>query len=317
MSEPDSTEAQPTEPEITSVGTTARAIIENVEEVIVGNEETIEHVVTTILAGGHVLLEDVPGVGKTMLAKSIAKSFEGSFGRVQFTPDLLPADVTGVNVYNQESGSFEFRPGPIFGNVVLADEIDRAPPKTQSALLEAMEESQTTIDGETHALPEPFTVVATRNTVADGGAYELPVAELDRFTKRLDLGYPEENEEVELLGRMVGQHPVDQLESVASLDALRRAQSIVSEVTVSRELREYVTRLVRYTREHAQLGISPRGGIELLRVAQARGALDGRSYVIPDDVQYEAPVVFGHRLRTGENGGEEFVSQLLESVPVE
>lgn len=317
MSDSQPVQNGPTEAEIESVGETAQVVIENVETVIVGNESAIEHVVTTLLAGGHVLLEDVPGVGKTMLARSVAASFEGDFERVQFTPDLLPADVTGVNIYNQETGSFEFRPGPIFGNVVLADEIDRAPPKTQSALLEAMEESQATVDGETHALPDPFTVIATRNTVAKDGAYDLPVAELDRFTKRLELGYPEESDEVELLGRLVGTHPVEELDAVVALAEIREAQRTVGAVTVSEELREYVTRLVAYTREHAQLGISPRGGIELLRVAQARAALAGRSYVIPDDIQTELPVVFAHRLRAGEMGNETLIQQTLESVSIE
>ena len=297
----------------------AREVIENVEEVIVGHHEEIEHIVTALLGRGHVLLEDVPGVGKTMLARSVAASVDGEFSRVQFTPDLLPTDVTGVNVYNQQTETFEFRRGPIFGNVVLGDEINRAPPKTQSALLEAMEEGQVSVDGTTHAVPEPFTVIATQNTVEQHTAYSLPMAELDRFMTKLRLGYPDADEETAMLGEVVGNHPIADLEPVATLADLRAAREAVADVTVEEPIRAYATRLANYTREHARLGVSPRGSISLLRAAQARAVLDGRRYVVPDDVQREAPVVLPHRIRTdsSDQTPDELVAAALSSVAVE
>ena len=296
----------------------ATAVVDNVEGVMVGQRETVEHAVTTILAGGHVLLEDVPGVGKTMLARAIAGSVDGAFKRVQFTPDLLPADVTGVNVFNQKTQEFEFRPGPVFANVVLGDEINRAPPKTQSALLEAMEEQQVTVDGESHAVPDPFTVIATQNTVEGDRAYDLPMAEIDRFMKKLSLGYPDHAEETDLLRRVSGRHPIEDLEPVASLADLRAAREATSRMTVSEHVRDYVTRLAGHTRETAQLGVSPRGSIALLGAARARALLAGREYVIPDDVQAEARVVLPHRIRTGgERTGAELVEDALASVDAE
>ena len=304
---------------VEAAGALARRVIENVERVIVGHRDEIAHILTAVLGRGHVLLEDVPGVGKTMLARSVAASFDGSFKRVQFTPDLLPADITGVNVFDQKTGEFDFRPGPVFANVVLGDEINRAPPKTQSALFEAMEEEQVTVDGETHAIPSPFTVVATQNTVERDRTYELPMAELDRFMKKLHLGYPDAEDETAMLDRIVGEHPVDNLTAVATLADLRDARDAVSAVTVEEPVREYVTRLARYTREEAQLGVSPRGSIALLRAAQARAALSGRGYVVPDDVQTEAAVVMPHRIRTGRDGqsGTDVVTAALDTVSVE
>ena len=297
---------------------TARAVIENVERVIVGQRDAVEQLVTALLAGGHVLLEDIPGVGKTMLARAIADSFDGEFRRIQFTPDLLPSDVTGVNVYDQQNQSFEFRAGPVFANVVLGDEINRAPPKTQSALLEAMEERQVTVDGETRDLPDPFTVIATQNTVEGDRAYDLPMAQIDRFMKKLELGYPGSDNEVEMLDRVVGTHPIDELEPVASVAELRAARTVTAEVTVSEALREYATRLATHTRSHAQLGISPRGTIALVRAAQARAVLEGRGYAVPEDVQIEAPAVLSHRLRTdGDRDGAELIDETLTRVPVE
>ncbi|MGB9986768.1 AAA family ATPase [Salarchaeum japonicum] len=301
----------------------ARSLVENVETVIVGNRDAIEHIVTAVLAGGHLLLEDVPGVGKTMLARTVARSVDGDFSRVQFTPDLLPADVTGSHVFNEKTREFEFQPGPIFGNVVLGDEINRAPPKTQAALLEAMEEGQVTVDGTTHPLPDPFTVIATQNAVERDRTYELPVAEVDRFTKKLHLGYPSPDEEVAVIERAVGDHPIDSVDAVASVADLRRARATAASVTVAEPVRQYVTRLSGYTREHASLGVSPRGSIALVRAAQGRATLDGREYVTPDDVKAEAPSVLAHRIRADPGGavggeaGERIVEQALSRVDPE
>ena len=320
MTESDISEPVRSQPAADGIETARRlveAVVANVEQVVVGNHDTVEHVVTAMLAGGHVLLEDVPGVGKTMLARSIATSVDGTFRRVQFTPDLLPADVTGVNVYNEATGEFEFRPGPVFGNVMLGDEINRAPPKTQSALLEAMEERQVTADGQTHDLPDPFTVVATQNTVESDRTYDLPAAELDRFTKRLSLGYPGQTAETALLDSVVGGHPIDELSPVASVEQLRQARATSAAVTAEQPVREYITRLARYTREQAELGVSPRGSIDLLRTAQARAILDDRDYVVPDDIQQEAQAVLAHRIVGGETAGEQVVSDALQTVRVE
>jgi MoxR-like ATPase len=297
----------------------AERITENVERVIVGQHDAIEHILVTLMARGHLLLEDVPGVGKTMLARSIATSVDCTFKRVQFTPDLLPSDVTGVNVFNQKTREFEFQPGPVFANVVLGDEINRAPPKTQAALLEAMEEDQVTVDGETHRLPTPFTVIATQNDVEPNRTYELPMAEVDRFMKKLRLGYPSEADETELLGRVAGDHPIESLDPVATVPEVVRARRTVTAVDVREPVRSYVTRLAAFTREHAQLGVSPRGGIALVRAAQARAMLQRRDYVVPDDVQVELPTVWSHRIRPG--GGDEdgtaVVERALDTVPVE
>ncbi|MEF8773211.1 MAG: MoxR family ATPase [Halobacteriales archaeon] len=298
----------------------ANRIVDNVEEVIVGHHDSIEHLLTAVLADGHVLIEDVPGVGKTMLARAVARSVDCTFTRVQFTPDLLPSDVTGVNVFNQKTREFEFQPGPLFGNIVLGDEINRAPPKTQSALLEAMEENQVTVDGETHDVPDPFVVVATQNTVEPNRTYELPMAELDRFMKKLTLGYPDENEESELLASVAGDHPIDGLAPVASTEELSKAQATAATIAVTDPIREYATRLTRFTRDHAQLGVSPRGTIALLGAAQARALLEGREYVIPDDVQTEASAVLGHRIQVegaSTDEGRTVVQRALETVAVE
>jgi MoxR-like ATPase len=297
----------------------AQSVAENIEQVIVGHHAVVEHLVTALLAQGHVLLEDVPGVGKTMLARSVSRSVDGEFKRIQFTPDLLPSDVTGVNIFNKKTQEFEFRDGPIFANVVLADEINRAPPKTQSALLEAMDEEQVSADGETHQIPTPFTVIATQNSVERDRAYELPAAEIDRFMKKLQLGYLNEKEESEVLDRVIGGHPIDSLSPVATIDELRSAQQIVSRVRVKESIRSYVTRLAQYTRDNSSLGVSPRGSIALLRAAQARAVLDGRDYVIPDDIQTEAIETLAHRVRPTRDDSEtakELVTRALDTVEI-
>jgi len=301
---------------IDAAGDVADDVVANVEQVMVGQRATIEHVFGALLAGGHVLIEDVPGVGKTMLVRALSRSVDCSFGRIQFTPDLLPSDVTGVSVYNQKTREFEFQQGPVFANLVLGDEINRAPPKTQSALLEAMEEEQVTVDGETRSLPAPFTVIATQNAVEPNRTYELPMAELDRFMKKLSVGYPDADQESDMVRRVLGSHPIESLNPVTDVQTLRRLGRTVSEVTVREPVRAYATELARFTRENAALGVSPRGTITLLQAAQARAVLDGREFVVPDDVKAEARPVLTHRIRTGVEGEspDALLDRALETV---
>ncbi len=273
-------------------------VIGNVERVIVGKHEAVRLTLIAVLCNGHVLIEDVPGVGKTVLTKAIARSIGCSFKRIQFTPDLLPSDVTGVSIFNQRTGEFEFRPGPIMSQFVLADEINRATPKTQSALLEAMEESQISVDGVTHALPHPFIVMATQNPIEYEGTFPLPEAQLDRFLLNISMGYPAPADEVVILDRQQLSHPIDTLEPIIDDDDLTLMQQLVRQVRVERELREYIVALVTATRQHQHvyLGASPRGSLALFHAAQALAALRGRDYVIPDDVKALVKPALGHRM---------------------
>ncbi len=276
----------------------ADRIMANVERVIIGKERELQLAVTALMCGGHVLIEDVPGVGKTMLARAIAASTGLSFKRIQFTPDLLPSDVTGVSIYNQKSGDFEFRSGPIIAQIVLADEVNRATPKTQSALLEAMEEKQVTVEGMTHRLPAPFLVMATQNPIEYEGTFPLPEAQLDRFLIRIQLGYPSPMDEVSVLDAQQERHPVDTIEQVTNADEILQLQQAVKEVYVDPLIKQYIVALANATREHeaVYLGASPRGSLALFRTAQARALMEGRDFVTPDHVKELAFVTFGHRV---------------------
>ncbi len=281
-----------------SVQNISAAVINNVERVIVGKDREVHLVLVALLCKGHVLIEDVPGVGKTVLAKAIARSVGCTFKRIQFTPDLLPSDVTGVSVFNQQRASFEFRPGPIVAQIVLADEINRATPKTQSALLEAMEESQITVDGDTHLLPKPFVVLATENPIEYEGTFPLPEAQLDRFLVRLSLGYPGRASEIDILNRQQFAHPLDSLGQAVDVQELIDAQAAVKQVHVDDLIKEYIVDLVEATRRHDDiyLGASPRGSLALYNTTRAWAALQGRDYVIPDDVKDLAEPTLAHRM---------------------
>ncbi len=297
----------------------------NIEQVIVGKRAVVEGCLIGLLAGGHILLEDVPGVGKTTLAKSLARSLGASYKRIQFTPDLLPSDITGTVIFDQTESRFKFREGPLFTHVVLADEINRAAPKTQSALLEAMEEGQVTIDLQTHHLPEPFFVIATQNPIEYEGVYPLPESQLDRFAMRLSIGYPDLAAEKLLMQRQRLQHPLETLESISDVAEIRAMQNFVHQVTLHERIYDYVLRLAHATREHRQLmlGLSPRGALTLARAAQAHAATHRRDYVTPDDVKAIAVAVMSHRLiplpeaRLSGFSTENLVEELLRAVPVE
>ena len=273
-------------------------IIENISRVIVGRKRPIELMLVALMAEGHVLLEDVPGVAKTLLAKSLAKSIGGSFNRVQFTPDLMPTDITGFNVYDQQSACFSFRPGPVITHILLADEINRTIPRTQSSLLECMEERQVTVDGKTHLLPSPFFVMATQNPIELEGTFPLPEAQLDRFLLKTQLGYPDKKEEIQILERFQQTDPLQELMPVASPEDVSRLQQDRQSVIVSDPVREYIADIVRATRNHTaiQFGASPRGSLGLMRAGQALAALHGREYILPDDIKSLARPVLTHRL---------------------
>ncbi len=304
-----------------SVAAFGDRIVRNVSRVLVGKEAEIELCVMALLSRGHVLIEDVPGVGKTMLAKSLSRSLGCAFERLQFTPDLLPADVTGVNIYSPSTQQFEFRQGPIFAQVVLADEINRATPKTQSALLEAMEERQVTVDGTTYPLPQPFIVLATQNPVEFAGTFPLPEAQVDRFLMKVNMGYLDIAHEVQVLDRFQTESPIESLEAVASADEVVHNQRAVQQIFVDEQLKEYIARVTHRTRSHADvsLGASSRGSLGLFRTAQARAALEDRDFVTPDDVKALAHSVLSHRVILKPNAElrgltpAKIVSQILES----
>lgn len=296
---------------------------ENIGRVIIGKGDVIELVLTGLLAGGNILLEDVPGTGKTMLSKSLAKSVQGEFRRIQFTADLLPSDVTGIHFFHQKTGEFILQKGPVFTNILLADEINRATPRTQSSLLECMEERQVTLDGETIALGEPFFVIATENPVETAGTFPLPEAQLDRFMMKLSMGFPAFSSELEMMDRFLQKKPYEELQPVIEKETLVELQEAVKRVYISKEVQEYLLRIVEATRENRKLrlGVSPRGTLAFLRAAQAYAAMQGRDYVIPEDVKYLAPFVLEHRLifagsymESGSQGN--FVQALVSSIEV-
>jgi MoxR-like ATPase len=313
-----------TEGEAKAIANQAHQLIQAVEQVILGKTETIRLMVIGLLSRGHLLIEDIPGVGKTTLARTIARAIGGQFRRIQFTPDLLPADVTGSVIYNQKTGQFEFHPGPIFANIVLADEVNRATPKTQSALLEAMEERTVSIEGTSYPLPEPFLVIATQNNIEMVGTYPLPEAQMDRFFARVSLGYPSTEVEVRILETRQVHSPLDTLQPVLTTKQLLELQEAVRQVYVSPAVRRYIVDVVTATRHHPQiaLGASPRGSLALMVGSQALAVLEGRHYVMPDDVQRMAVPVLAHRLilRADMQGAlprsEQVIQQILRQVSV-
>jgi MoxR-like ATPase len=302
----------------------AKRISDNVEKVIVGKHPVVELTVICLLCQGHLLIEDVPGVGKTVLAKSLAKSIGCTFKRIQFTPDLLPSDVTGVSMFNQKTREFEFRAGPVLSQIVLTDEINRATPKTQSALLEAMEERQVTVDGVTYPTPKPFLVIATQNPIEYEGTFPLPEAQLDRFLMRVDLGHPSPEDEISILEAQQYEHPIHKLEQVVSAEELLAAQEQIKSIYVDQLVKEYIVELVTASRKHPDvyLGASPRGSLGLYKTSQARAVLDGRDYATPDDIKALAQPTLAHRMiispaaRIKNVDSRAIVDELLHSVPV-
>ncbi|MFN8381852.1 MAG: MoxR family ATPase [Anaerolineales bacterium] len=309
---------------MTDIQTFGERVIDNLEKVIVGKRRSIELIVIGLLCQGHILIEDVPGVGKTMLARSLAKSLDCVFNRIQFTPDMLPSDVTGVSIYNQQKNKFEFRAGPIIGQIILADEINRATPKTQAALLEAMEERQVTVDGETHILPKPFMVLATQNPIEYEGTFPLPEAQLDRFLLRLRLGYPSVADEIRVMDDQQLSHPLDSLKSVVKLKEVQQAIDDVKQVYVSPLIKKYIVELTTRTRQSADvyLGASPRGSLSLARASQARAALQGRDHVLPDDIKALAVSVLAHRIivspaaRLRDLSSDRIMQEIVFATPV-
>ena len=309
---------------VQDIATSVQRVINNVEKVIVGKAESVAFSLIAVICNGHVLIEDVPGVGKTVLTKAIARSIGCSFKRIQFTPDLLPSDVTGVSIYNQKTDNFEFRPGPIMSQIVLADEINRATPKTQSALLEAMEETQITIDGVTYRLPEPFMVMATQNRIEYEGTFPLPEAQLDRFMMNIKLGYPKVSDEMNILDTHQFHHPLDDLEQIMGAEDLVMIQKQIRSIHVDPSIREYIVAIANATRNHNNiyLGSSPRGSLALYRASQALAAIRGRGYVIPDDVKLLTKPTLAHRIivtpaaRVRAITSTAVLDEILQSVPV-
>jgi MoxR-like ATPase len=310
--------------EVQMITETARILRENVQKVIVGKDEPINLALVAVLCGGHILIEDVPGIGKTTLARTLAASLGCSFRRIQFTPDLLPSDVTGLNWFNQKAQEFEFRPGPVMSQVVLADEINRATPRTQSALLEAMQERQVTVDGVTHPQPKPFLVLATQNPVELEGTFPLPEAQIDRFMLCLAIGYPSEVEEAQILDRFQGSDPLESLQAVTNPEQILQMQEERKGIRVEVSVRDYIVKVARATRVHEEieLGASPRATLALYQASQAWAAIQGREYVLPDDVKRLAPVILTHRLMISPQAQlrgrrpEELVEDIVNSVPV-
>lgn len=309
---------------MTDIQTFGNKLINNLEKVIVGKRQTLETIVVGLLCQGHVLIEDVPGVGKTVLARSLAKSLSCSFNRLQFTPDMLPSDVTGVSIYDQSKRVFEFHPGPIFAQIVLVDEINRATPKTQAALLESMEEKQVTVDGIAHSLPHPFMVLATQNPIEYEGTFPLPEAQLDRFLLRVRLGYPNQTDEIEILDRQQLRHPIEALEAVIAVEELQEVMNEIKKIYISKPVKRYLVDLVNRTRQSPDvyLGASPRGSLALFHTGQAIAALAGRDFVLPDDIKSMAIPVLAHRVIVGpaarlrELSDEKIVEEILENLPV-
>lgn len=302
--------------DIAFISENASKIKENIAKVIVGKDDVINLLLTALLADGHVLIEDMPGTGKTKLAKALAASLDADFNRIQFTPDLLPADITGLDIYNQKSGRFEFTKGPVFTNILLADEINRATPRTQSGLLECMEERQVTVDGQTHTLDEPFFLIATQNPVETAGTYPLPEAQLDRFMMQIKMGYPTVAEELQIINRYISHDPLEDLMPVCSKNDLFKMKEMVKEVFVHDSVKEYITHLVEATRKHPMLvlGVNPRGTLALLKCTQAYAAIMGRDYVTPDDVKALCTSVFSHRLLSYSTDRNTTVSQILSEI---
>ncbi len=308
----------------TEIKSAADRIINNIEKVIVGKRKILELTVIGLFCQGHILIEDVPGVGKTILARSLAASLGLSFNRIQFTPDMLPSDITGVSIFNQVNKKFEFRPGPIMSQIVLGDEINRATPKTQSALLEAMEERQITVDGQTHALPGPFLVMATQNPIEYEGTFPLPEAQLDRFFMKISIGYPSMNDEIKILDMQQLNHPISTLRSVIDPDELTSLQEMIKRIYVSSPVKQYIVDLIRATRSNKDLylGSSPRGSLTLFKGAQARAAIDGRDYVLPDDIKALAVNLLSHRIivspatRLNDVDPGQVIEEILASLPV-
>jgi MoxR-like ATPase len=312
------------ESEIDRVSEKITRLRNNIEKVIFGKSEVISDILLALFSGGHVLMEDVPGVGKTSLAKSLALSLSADYKRVQFTPDLLPADITGVSIYQPDKKNFQFSQGPIFTNILLADEINRASPRTQSSLLEAMSENQVSVDGATYPLPTPFFVIATQNPVEYHGTYPLPEAQMDRFAIQIGLGYPDQETEISIFHEQINEHPIKNIQPILGCEDIHEVQEAVKKITVKRVISEYITQITSRTRDHTSLtlGVSPRGALMLFRMAQARALLEKRSFCIPDDVKALAKRVLSHRImldtksRYGGLQKETVIEEILQSIPV-